>query len=35
MLELAGFETLELLGDLDMSEYELGPERLLVVAQRR
>jgi SAM-dependent methyltransferase len=35
MLDLAGFETLGLLADLDGSEYELGSERLLVIAERR
>jgi hypothetical protein len=34
MLELAGFETIELFGGLDWSPFELGSERLLVVAQR-
>ncbi|HET6332301.1 MAG TPA: class I SAM-dependent methyltransferase [Polyangiales bacterium] len=35
MLDAAGFETLGLLADLDGSEYELGSERLLVIAERR
>jgi SAM-dependent methyltransferase len=35
MLEVAGFETLALLADLDGSEYELGSERLIVIAERR
>jgi SAM-dependent methyltransferase len=35
MLDAAGFTTLDLLGDLDGSEFELGSERLLLVAQRR
>jgi hypothetical protein len=35
MLDVAGFETLALLADLDGSEYELGAERLLVIAERR
>ena len=35
MLDVAGFETLGLLADLDGSEYELGAERLLVIAERR
>ncbi|MET0385566.1 MAG: class I SAM-dependent methyltransferase [Polyangiales bacterium] len=34
MLETAGFENIELFGDLDWSPFELGSERLLVVAQR-
>jgi hypothetical protein len=34
MLENAGFETLELFGDLDGAAFELGSERLLAVAQR-
>ena len=33
MLEAAGFEVIELFGDLEMSPFELGSERLLVVAQ--
>jgi SAM-dependent methyltransferase len=35
MLEAAGFATLELTADLDGSPFELGAERLLVVAERR
>ena len=35
MLDAAGFETLGLLADLDGSEFELGSERLLVIAERR
>jgi SAM-dependent methyltransferase len=35
MLDVAGFETLALLADLDGSEYELGSERLLLIAERR
>jgi hypothetical protein len=35
MLEGAGFDEIELFGDLDMSPFELGSERLLVVAQRK
>lgn len=34
MLESSGFELVDLLGDLDGAEFELGSERLLVVAQR-
>jgi SAM-dependent methyltransferase len=34
MLEAAGFESIELFGDLAWSPFELGAERLLVVAQR-
>lgn len=35
MLEAAGFETIELFGDLDGAGFELGSERLLAVAQRK
>jgi cyclopropane fatty-acyl-phospholipid synthase-like methyltransferase len=35
MLERAGFETIELFSDLEWSPFELGSERLLVVAQRK
>lgn len=35
MLESAGFHEIELFGDLDMSPFELGSERLLVVAKRK
>jgi SAM-dependent methyltransferase len=35
MLDAVGFSTLDLLGDLDGSEFELGSERLLLVAERR
>ncbi len=35
MLDVAGFETLALLADLDGSEFELGAERLIVIAERR
>jgi len=35
MFDAAGLETLELFGDLDGSPYELGSERLLLIAQRR
>jgi SAM-dependent methyltransferase len=35
MLAAAGFETLALLADLDGSEFELGAERLIVIAERR
>jgi SAM-dependent methyltransferase len=34
MLEAAGFETIELLGDLDGAPFELGAERLLVIAEK-
>jgi cyclopropane fatty-acyl-phospholipid synthase-like methyltransferase len=34
MLEAAGFEVIELFGDLELSPFELGSERLLLVAQR-
>lgn len=34
MLDAAGFTTLELLADLDGSAFELGSERLLIVAER-
>lgn len=34
MLEAAGLRTIELFSDLDGSPYELGAERLLLVAQR-
>jgi SAM-dependent methyltransferase len=35
MLDAAGLETLELYGDLDGSPFELGAERLLLIAQRK
>jgi len=35
MLDAAGFTTLELLDSLDGSEFQLGSERLLLVAERR
>jgi hypothetical protein len=35
MLEAAGLEILELYGDLDGSPFELGSERLLLIAQRK
>lgn len=35
MLEAADFEVIELFGDLALSPFELGSERLLVVAQRK
>jgi len=35
MHEAAGLETLELYGDLDGSPFELGSERLLLIAQRK
>jgi SAM-dependent methyltransferase len=35
MLEAAGFEAIELFGDLDGSPFELGSDRLLVVARRK
>jgi hypothetical protein len=35
MLAAAGFETVELLEDLEGSEFTLGSERLIVVAERR
>jgi len=35
MLAAAGFETVDLLEDLEGSEYALGSERLIVVAERR
>jgi SAM-dependent methyltransferase len=35
MLEAAGFTTLDLLDDLNGSQFELGSERLLLVAERR
>lgn len=35
MLDAAGFETLALLADLDGSEFELGAEQLIVIAERR
>lgn len=35
MLERSNFEVLELFGDLDGSAFELGSERLLIVAQRK
>jgi len=35
MLDAASFTTLQLLADLDGSPFELGSERLLLVAQRR
>jgi SAM-dependent methyltransferase len=35
MLEAAGFTTLDLLDDLSGSQFELGSERLLLVAERR
>ena len=35
MLEAADFEVIELFGDLMLSPFELGSERLLVVAQRK
>jgi SAM-dependent methyltransferase len=35
MLELAGFAEIELYGDLDGSVFELGSERLLIVAERQ
>jgi SAM-dependent methyltransferase len=35
MLEAAGLQTLELFSDLDGSAFELGSERLLVIAQRK
>jgi SAM-dependent methyltransferase len=34
MLEAGGFEAIELFADLDFTPFELGAERLLVVAQR-
>ena len=35
MLDTAGFTTQALLGDLDGSQFELGSERLLLIARRR
>jgi SAM-dependent methyltransferase len=35
MLDAAGFTTLDLLDDLNGSQFELGSERLLLVAERR
>ena len=35
MLDAAGFTTLDLLGDLDGSAFELGSERLLLIAEKR
>jgi SAM-dependent methyltransferase len=35
MLDLAGFSTLDLLDDLSGSQFELGSQRLLLVAERR
>lgn len=35
MLEAAALETIELFGDLDGSPFELGSERLLLIAQRK
>jgi hypothetical protein len=35
MLDAAGFTTLELLADLEGTPFELGSERLLIVAERR
>jgi SAM-dependent methyltransferase len=35
MLDAAGFTTLDVLGDLDGAAFELGAERLLLIAERR
>jgi SAM-dependent methyltransferase len=35
MLDAAGFTTLDLLDDLDGTDFELGSERLLLIAERR
>jgi SAM-dependent methyltransferase len=35
MLEVAGFEAIELFGDMDWSPFELGSERLLIIARRK